>query len=133
MKINKNTINLLKTIVKTNPYGSPFSACLLNKRTGLSSYGGNMVTSLNDPTAHAEINTLQQIRYVKDFNPNDYIIISSGEPCPMCLTAIAWSGIKEVYYIDSYKIANKKGFKFDQSSKKVNKFLKLGLKIKQIK
>jgi hypothetical protein len=50
----------------------------------------------------------------------------------MCLTACAWAGLKEVYYISSFKVANKKGYSFDQDCQRINKLLKLGLKIQQI-
>jgi tRNA(Arg) A34 adenosine deaminase TadA len=50
----------------------------------------------------------------------------------MCVTAIAWAGIKKVYYLDSYKVANDHGFIFDQDVHRVNRFLKLGLTISQL-
>lgn len=51
----------------------------------------------------------------------------------MCLTAIAWAGIKEIYYINSYLKAIINNDYYDQSSKRVNQFLNLKRKIKQIK
>jgi guanine deaminase len=129
----KTIIKLLKLHVKYNkPFGAPFSACIKYKDNLI--VASNSVKSLEDPTAHAEVEVIRQV--CKRFHTTDLtgaVLISSGEPCPLCLSACAWSGIKEIYYIDDYKVANKKGYKFDQSAEKVNKQLKLGLIIKRIK
>lgn len=120
----------LKLLAKNNKSGYPFSACLYNKKTGNALFTVNKVIANQDPTAHAEIMVLKEL--YKFNNPEDWVIISSGEPCCMYLSAIAWAGIKEVYYVDSYKIANQKGFLLDGDAQKLNNFLNLGLKIQKL-
>lgn len=126
-QIKKELIKL----AKNNTWGNPFSACIIYKNEEY--YNVNSIKYEVDPTEHAEIKVIRMACEDHDTtNLKGAILISSAEPCPMCLTAIAWAGIKDVYFIDSYKVANKKGFKFDNDAEKVNKFLKLGLNIKQI-
>jgi len=127
----EHIIELLKYHTGDNPSGNPFAAAIINNINGDYYIYDNKIGS-GDLTAHAEMELLRDFPE-KNWKPEDCFIISSGEPCPMCLTAIAWVGIKEVFYLDSYKVARKKGFKFDRSAIKTNKQLKLGLIIKQIK
>jgi len=122
----------LRTIAKTNNKGYPFSAKIFEKFTGRYVIAVNQVIAKKDPTAHAEIEAIRKAGK-EGFNFGDCTITCSGEPCPMCATAIAWAGIKQVSYLDSHKIANAKGYQFDQDVHRVNRILNLGLKIRQLK
>jgi len=128
----KQLIKDLLLLAKTNKKGYPFSACIEYKDKMYLAV--NEVTSKNDPTAHAEI---QAIRYACRENQTDILkggkIYCSGEPCPMCLTAIAWAEIKEVYYINQFFVASSNNFYYDRPSEEVNQFLDLKRKIKQLK
>ncbi len=121
----------LRKLAQKNKKGYPFSARILEETTGRSVIAVNQVIAKNDPTAHAEIEVIRKAGE-NSFNFEDCVIISSGEPCPMCVTAIAWAGIKKVYYLDSYKVANDHGFIFDQDVHRVNQILNLGLTISQL-
>ena len=129
MKIKKYIIKRLLNLKNHNTYGNPFSAYIYNTKTKKEIFTSNLVKALKDPTAHAEMIALREL---KGMNPEDCYIVSSGEPCPMCLCAIACAGISKVYYLDSWEIAVNKGFSLDRSSKEVNEFLDLGLDIRQI-
>ena len=118
----------LRKLAQGNKKGNPFSAMIIEKSTNRSIVAVNRVTTAKDPTAHAEIEAIRKAGK-KGFNFENCTVICSGEPCPMCATAIAWAGIKEVYYLDSHKVANAKGFCFDQDAQRVNRLLNLGLKI----
>ena len=122
----------LRRIAQTNKKGYPFSARICEKSTHRSVVAVNQVTAKEDPTAHAEIEAIRKAGE-KGFSFEDCIITCSGEPCPMCVTAIAWAGIKEVYYLDSHKVAKDKGFNIDQDVHQVNRLLNLSLKISQLK
>ncbi len=113
---------------QTNKKGHPFSAMIVERSTSRFLVAVNKVLTAKDPTAHAEIEAIRKAGK-KGFNFKDCVIICSGEPCPMCATAIAWAGMKEVYYLDPYKIANEKGFRLDQDVQRVNRLLNLGLRI----
>lgn len=62
------------------------------------------------PLLHGEINCIQQFFTVDfpdpDTRPNpreDCIFFATHEPCSLCLSGIAWSGFKEVYYLFTYE------------------------------
>lgn len=124
---SKNMIDLRK-LARENKKGNPFSAMIIEKPTNRQIVAVNRVIIAKDPTAHAEIEAIRKAGR-KGFNFENCVIICSGEPCPMCATAIAWAGIKQVHYLESHKIANAKGFCLDQDVQRVNRLLNLNLKI----
>ncbi len=76
------------------------------------SNGNNKVIKNNDPTAHAEIIAIRQAcEKLKTYDLSDYILYTSCEPCPMCLSAIIWSNIKQVYYGCTREDAENIGFR----------------------
>ena len=79
--------------------GGPFGAVITDKDGNIISVANNQVLKNNDPTAHAEVQAIREA--CKKLNTHDlsgYILYTSCEPCPMCLSAIIWANIKEVYY-----------------------------------
>ena len=78
--------------------GGPFGAVIV--RAGkVVGRGSNEVTSLNDPTAHAEIIAIRAAcQRLKTFRLDDCDLYTSCEPCPMCLAAIYWARIRRVFY-----------------------------------
>jgi len=78
--------------------GGPFAAIIV-KNGEIIAESANSVTKDNDPTAHAEVNVIRKAaKKLQNFDLSDCEIYTSCEPCPMCLGAIYWSGIKKVYY-----------------------------------
>ncbi len=78
--------------------GGPFGAVIV-KDGKIVAQAANSVTNDNDPTAHAEVNAIRKASQIlNSFDLSDCEIYTSCEPCPMCLGAIYWSGIKTVYY-----------------------------------
>lgn len=78
--------------------GGPFGAIVV-KNGEIIAEAANSVTNDNDPTAHAEVNAIRKAsKTLETFDLSDCEIYTSCEPCPMCLGAIYWSGIKTVYY-----------------------------------
>jgi len=78
--------------------GGPFAAIIV-KDGEIVAEAANSVTNDLDPTAHAEVNAIRKAaKKLKNFDLSDCEIYTSCEPCPMCLGAIYWSGIKKVYY-----------------------------------
>ena len=85
--------------------GGPFGAVIV--RNGeIVAGSANSVTRDNDPTAHAEVNTIRlACRKLGTFDLSDCVIYTSCEPCPMCLGAIYWARIKRIYYGNTKKDA----------------------------
>ena len=78
--------------------GGPFGAVILKDNEMIAS-SHNTVIKTNDPTAHAEVNAIRiASKKLNRFDLSDCILLTSSEPCPMCLSAIMWAGIKKVYY-----------------------------------
>lgn len=90
--------------------GGPFGAVLV-KDGRVIGQGTNLVTSANDPTAHAEINAIREAcRRLNTFRLDDSILYASCEPCPMCLGAIYWARIGRVFYAATRSDAAHAGF-----------------------
>ena len=81
-------------------YG-PFCAAICNKNGEIIAMEHNSVLIDNCSLCHAEINTIkaaQQKLKTYDLSSFDLSICISAEPCSMCVGAIMWAGIKNVYY-----------------------------------
>src|SRR5215475_6071069 len=99
--------------------GGPFGAVIVcgNKIVGR---GCNQVTSVNDPTAHAEIVAIRDAcKRLKTFRLDDCDLYTSCEPCPMCLSAIYWARIRKVFYGNTRKDAAKIAFDDDEIYREV--------------
>ena len=90
--------------------GGPFGAVIV-KDGKIIATSGNSVTIDNDPTAHAEVNTIRKAcKRLGTFNLEGCEIYSSCEPCPMCLSAIYWAHIDKLYYATTKDDAASIGF-----------------------
>ena len=102
--------------------GGPFGAVVV-KEGKIISIANNTVVETKDPTAHAEVNAIRLAS--KRLNTHDLtgcILYVNAEPCPMCLSAIIWSNIKEVYFANTKKAAAEIGFRDDM----IYEYLKKG-------
>jgi guanine deaminase len=91
-------------------HGGPFGAIVV-KDGKIIGTGRNVVTTSNDPTAHAEVQAIRAAcQYLNDFQLIDCEIYTSCEPCPMCIGAIYWARPKAVYYACTKEDAAKIGF-----------------------
>jgi guanine deaminase len=90
--------------------GGPFGAVIV-KDGKILSEAYNRVVLNNDPTAHAEILAIRTASSVlKSHDLNECTLYTSCEPCPMCLGAIYWAGIKRVVYSSDRSDAESAGF-----------------------
>lgn len=97
-----------------NNEGGPFGAVITDKEGNIIANGNNRVLKNNDPTAHAEIVAIREAcKKLNTYDLSEYILYTSCEPCPMCLSAIIWSNIKKVYYGCTKKDAGEIGFRDD--------------------
>lgn len=94
--------------------GGPFGAVIVDENGNIVSNGNNKVLKNNDPTAHAEIVAIREAcKKLNTYDLSKYSIYTSCEPCPMCLSAIIWANIKEVYYGCTKEDAGEIGFRDD--------------------
>ncbi len=85
--------------------GGPFGAVVV-KGGRIVGRGWNQVTSTNDPTAHAEVVAIRDAcKRLKNFQLDGCDLYTSCEPCPMCLAAIYWSRLRNVFYGNTRKDA----------------------------
>ena len=56
----------------------------------------------HDPTAHAEINAIRAAcKKLKTDKLSGYWLYSTFEPCPLCASAIIWTGFEGVVYANN--------------------------------
>ena len=111
------------SVNSANNAGGPFG-CVIVKDNKIIAEGSNKVTSSNDPTAHAEIVAIRDAcQKLNTFNLSGSDLYSSCEPCPMCLSAIYWSHIGNIFYAntrdDAKKINFDDSFIYSEFSKKI--------------
>ena len=93
--------------------GGPFGSVIV-KNNEIIAEGFNKVTISNDPTAHGEIVAIRlACQKLNTFNLSGCDLYSSCEPCPMCLSAIYWSRIENIFYANTRIDA--KNIDFDDS------------------
>lgn len=90
--------------------GGPFAAAVVRGGEIIAT-GTNVVTSANDPTAHAEVVAIRNAcRALDRFQLDDCDLYTSCEPCPMCLGAIYWARPRRVYFAATHQDAADAGF-----------------------
>ncbi|MGH1339308.1 MAG: nucleoside deaminase [Aureispira sp.] len=107
-----------------NNQGGPFGAVVV-KDGVIIGESCNLVTSTNDPTAHAEVSAIRKAcKKLGSFQLDGCIIYTSCEPCPMCLGAIYWARPDKVYYgcnrEDAAAIGFDDQFIYDELDKPIN-------------
>ena len=79
----------------------PFGA-VITRDGKILARGLNLGKRTHDPTAHGEMVAIR--RFLAEHGPGPLkgtVLYTSGEPCPMCMGAIVWCGIKRVVYAAS--------------------------------
>lgn len=93
--------------------GGPFGAVVV-RNDFVVGVGNNHVLKNNDPTAHAEIMAIRNAcENLGTYDLSGCQLYTSCYPCPMCLSAIIWANIKEVYYGNTKEDAANIGFRDD--------------------
>lgn len=78
--------------------GGPFGAVVV-KEGAVVGAACNRVLSSNDPTAHAEVEAIRAAsRALGTYNLAGCELYTTCEPCPMCLAAIHWARIDQVWF-----------------------------------
>ena len=89
----------------------PFGAVIVGEGNRVLALGRNSSKRNADPTAHAEMVVIRA--FLSGHDPQDFkrtTLYASGEPCPMCMGAIIWCGIRRVVFAASIaQLATKLG------------------------
>lgn len=90
--------------------GGPFGAVVVRAGEVVAT-GTNRVTAELDPTAHAEVTAIRgACRALGTFQLSGCVLVSSCEPCPMCLAAALWARLDRVLYAADRDDAAAAGF-----------------------
>ena len=73
-------------------------AAIVVRGDAILSVGRNTKTSERSGFAHAELNALLDARPLLGRRPEGCVLYSTLEPCPMCLGAITFSGVRTLVY-----------------------------------
>ena len=97
----------------TSGVGGPFGAVVVRGGEIIAT-GVNLVTSTNDPTAHAEVVAIRAAcTALASFQLTGCEVYTSCEPCPMCLAALYWARCDAIYYGNTAADAAAAGFDDD--------------------
>ncbi|ACL62717.1 nucleoside deaminase [Methylobacterium nodulans] len=89
--------------------------CVIVQDGEILAEGANRVVAENDPTWHGEIEAIRKACKAQgSFKLRDATLYTSAEPCPMCMAAAYWAGIKAIYYAATNEDALRYG-DFDDS------------------
>ncbi len=118
-----NTIEQMEFVIEMakqnvlNKTGGPFAAAVFEQNSGrLISLGVNQVTTQKLSVLHAEVMALSFAQHTRQSyslsqqNMESCRLVTSSEPCAMCLGAICWAGINELICGASAEQARAIGF-----------------------
>lgn len=109
----------------------PFGACIVRDGVVISS-SNNQVSSFNDITSHAEIETIRQA--CKSLNTlllKECTLYTTCEPCIMCLGASFWSGVEKIYFwVDIHTALNSWFRQFNLPSSEAIKIAQANIEIR---
>jgi guanine deaminase len=90
--------------------GGPFGALVVQDGQIVAT-GVNQVTPTLDPTAHAEVVAIRRAcQALGTFKLDGCVLVSSCEPCPMCLSSALWARVDRIVYAADRHDAAKAGF-----------------------
>ena len=96
-KFMRMAINEARKGIKAG-HGGPFGAVIVKDNVVIAK-GHNQVIKNNDPTCHGEVMAIHKAcKKLGTFDLSGCEIYTTGEPCPMCMSAILWANIEKVYY-----------------------------------
>ena len=85
----------------TSKGAGPFIAAIYDENNNLIFKTSNSVVNETCSHNHAEVNAIREVEKklgTYDLSPFNLSLYITAEPCMMCIGAIMWSGIKNVYY-----------------------------------
>lgn len=106
-----------KAIDSAKKSKTPYGAIIVN-------FKGEFIEAYNTvkedgATAHAEINALLKLSQLQYKKEEELILYSTVEPCPMCMSAIIWTGIGTVVFGTNIPYASKYGNQINIRAKEI--------------
>jgi len=90
--------------------GGPFAAVIVRAGKIIGS-GWNQTFLLKDPTAHAEMQAIRDTcKSLGTLELAGAVMYCTGEPCPMCMSAIYWAMLDGVYFANTKEQSAECGF-----------------------
>jgi len=106
-KFMKRAVEL--AIANVREGGQPFGAVLVNNNNVVSE-GVNELHIKHDVSGHAELLAIRRAQeQLQTGDLSGYTMYASGEPCAMCLAAMYFAGIENIYYCASVEQAEEAG------------------------
>lgn len=141
-KIDHNKVKMASKIIKelqsemssyTNNGSGPFVAAIYDEKGNLVVKVANSVVNETCSNNHAEVNAIklaEQKLGTYDLSKENLSLYVTAEPCMMCLGAIMWSGIKNIYYgVPSKRVEEITGFDEGFKPDWLNEFKKRGITV----
>ncbi len=99
--------------------GGPFGAAIFDAEGNVLAPGVNLVVPASAPVAHAEIVAIamagQRLGTWDIGSAGGFELVSTTEPCAMCLGAVPWSGVKQL--VCGARDADARAVGFDEGHK----------------
>lgn len=118
MKTTEDYLRLAIDLARRNVAehgGRPFGAVLVKDGEVLAT-GVNEILATHDPSNHAEMQAIRAATAArKDPRLDGCTMYASGQPCPMCLSAMHMTGVKAAYFAYS----NEDAEAFDLSTARI--------------
>jgi len=109
----------------TAGHGGPFGSVIVKQNADgektIIARGHNMVLHEKNPLRHGEMVAIANA--TKTLGTHDLTgcdIYTTGEPCPMCLAALMWANINNIFYGCTIEDNGKIGFRDDKFNKKMS-------------
>jgi len=106
-------------------HGGPFGSVIVKQNKDgekeIIARGHNKVLLENNPLRHGEMDAIANAtRVLKSFDLKGCDLYTTGEPCPMCLAAIMWSNINNVFYGCTIEDNERIGFRDNKFNSRMN-------------
>lgn len=103
MSVHHHYLQRALTLARNNVDngGRPFGAIVVHNDT-IVAEAVNTLHQNGDPTAHAELNVIRDVSQRLGVQVlKECRVYASGQPCPMCLSALYLTGVRAVYFANS--------------------------------
>ncbi len=95
----------------TNTLELPFGAVIVHRESG-DTVAEGWNRSMINPIWHGEIDALNALfRSGHKIAGGELVLYTTAEPCPMCMSAILWSGIQMVAFGTSIRFLQERGWR----------------------